>query len=313
MNIVIFFYNMLIMTAFIANCVMFAILYKRKRSRTFLYISIMFLLFILDNLLLYMSEFLPEFAAYYSANRDKIIYFENILGFAIAWCYFMILTLDEQRAPSNTEAIIWVILLILIFTFTALCPRAYAKLALRILFSGICVGVFLLAYLRRIKEKKLSVSALPTASKHTIGNSIVLAALILQITETIERFLKFFNVSVLTGSRCISVEILSVLFSAIGFFFAFKELLPKSTTQAEQSAKPLQIFPLTLDFTKGYHLTNRETEVLNLLISGLSNADIGKAMFISEGTAKTHIHNIYQKLGVNSRFQLMNLISASNK
>jgi two-component system, NarL family, nitrate/nitrite response regulator NarL len=38
--------------------------------------------------------------------------------------------------------------------------------------------------------------------------------------------------------------------------------------------------------------------------AGLRNMEIGKKLFISEGTVKIHLHNIYQKLGVNSRTKL---------
>jgi DNA-binding NarL/FixJ family response regulator len=38
--------------------------------------------------------------------------------------------------------------------------------------------------------------------------------------------------------------------------------------------------------------------------AGLRNMEIGKKLFISEGTVKIHLHNIYQKLGVDSRTKL---------
>jgi LuxR family maltose regulon positive regulatory protein len=50
-------------------------------------------------------------------------------------------------------------------------------------------------------------------------------------------------------------------------------------------------------------LTTREEEVLNLLSAGLSNQEIAKRLFLSKGTIKTHTHNIYGKLGVQSRTQ----------
>jgi DNA-binding NarL/FixJ family response regulator len=38
--------------------------------------------------------------------------------------------------------------------------------------------------------------------------------------------------------------------------------------------------------------------------AGLRNMEIGKKLFISEGTVKIHLHNIYHKLGVDSRTKL---------
>lgn len=50
-------------------------------------------------------------------------------------------------------------------------------------------------------------------------------------------------------------------------------------------------------------LTARETEVLNQLAAGKSNQEIGSALFISEGTVKSHVNNILAKLGVSDRTQ----------
>jgi len=51
-------------------------------------------------------------------------------------------------------------------------------------------------------------------------------------------------------------------------------------------------------------LTPREIEIVKQVAAGLRNTEIGKRLFISEGTVKMHLHNIYQKLGVDSRTKL---------
>ncbi|WP_104043245.1 response regulator [Arthrobacter sp. ZGTC412] len=48
-------------------------------------------------------------------------------------------------------------------------------------------------------------------------------------------------------------------------------------------------------------LTPREAELLSLLTQGLSNRELGKRLFISEATVKTHLAHIYAKLGVDTR------------
>ena len=48
-------------------------------------------------------------------------------------------------------------------------------------------------------------------------------------------------------------------------------------------------------------LTPRELEVLKLVAAGSSNRDIGKVLFLSEATVKSHLVHIYDKLGVRSR------------
>ena len=49
------------------------------------------------------------------------------------------------------------------------------------------------------------------------------------------------------------------------------------------------------------HLSRREAEVFGLLRQGLSNREIGARLFITEDTAKQHVHRIFRKLGVKTR------------
>ncbi len=56
-----------------------------------------------------------------------------------------------------------------------------------------------------------------------------------------------------------------------------------------------------------FDLTEREREILQLLVDGLSYKEIGTRLNISTNTAKKHVINIYNKLHVNSRAQALHL------
>ena len=55
-------------------------------------------------------------------------------------------------------------------------------------------------------------------------------------------------------------------------------------------------------------LTKRELEIVRLVAEGLSNEEIGKKIFISPKTVKTHLSNIFDKLQVHNRFKAALLI-----
>ncbi|RPI83232.1 MAG: helix-turn-helix transcriptional regulator [Chloroflexi bacterium] len=50
-------------------------------------------------------------------------------------------------------------------------------------------------------------------------------------------------------------------------------------------------------------LSERESEVLRLIADGYSNSQIAGQLFISQGTVKRHITNMYGKLSVQTRTQ----------
>lgn len=54
-----------------------------------------------------------------------------------------------------------------------------------------------------------------------------------------------------------------------------------------------------------FGITAREAEIIRLLIEGRDTRRITEALFISDHTVKNHIHNIYRKLGIRNRIQLV--------
>ena len=64
---------------------------------------------------------------------------------------------------------------------------------------------------------------------------------------------------------------------------------------------------------QNYSISNREREIMELILQGKSNKEIEELLFISYNTVKNHIYNLYQKLGVKSRGQLINFILEARK
>jgi DNA-binding NarL/FixJ family response regulator len=52
-------------------------------------------------------------------------------------------------------------------------------------------------------------------------------------------------------------------------------------------------------------LTPREIEIVRLVAQGLRNRELANRLSITEGTVKIHLHNIYDKLGVDGRLELV--------
>ena len=63
--------------------------------------------------------------------------------------------------------------------------------------------------------------------------------------------------------------------------------------------------PPKKDNTRLVLLSDREQQVAALVCEGLSNKAIARKLSVSEGTLKSHLHTVFQKLGVQSRYSLL--------
>lgn len=73
-------------------------------------------------------------------------------------------------------------------------------------------------------------------------------------------------------------------------------------SESEQSAAAEGALP------REWGLTTRESEVLTLLTEGASNAQIANALFVSVETVRSHVKQVYRKLGVHTRSQATSLV-----
>lgn len=68
-----------------------------------------------------------------------------------------------------------------------------------------------------------------------------------------------------------------------------------------------------LDFLAEVHgLTQREREVMELAYEGLTNPEIAEALVISKYTVKRHMHNVFEKLDISTRIELVHLVDHEN-
>lgn len=112
------------------------------------------------------------------------------------------------------------------------------------------------------------------------------------------------------------LEAVALVFVAVASFMLMSEKSLFSFWEGgravadDSSGKPSDDYlKARLDFLgAAYALTEREQEMISLLAQGKTNNEIALETFISAGTVKVHLHNIYRKMGIHSRKELMALI-----
>jgi DNA-binding CsgD family transcriptional regulator len=90
-----------------------------------------------------------------------------------------------------------------------------------------------------------------------------------------------------------------ILGGVLGVLYRYRRLHLRAQADFESA--------LSVIFEK-YKISAREREILRLVIDGKPNREIEELLFISENTVRNHIYNIYKKLGVKNRLELLNLL-----
>jgi NarL family two-component system response regulator LiaR len=94
--------------------------------------------------------------------------------------------------------------------------------------------------------------------------------------------------------------------SAVDLAAAIQEAHAGRSTLAPEAVQALiqessQEVTVGRDVPEAFGLTPRESEVLALMVEGLSNPEIAERLVVSRSTAKAHVSNILSKLGVSNR------------
>lgn len=86
-----------------------------------------------------------------------------------------------------------------------------------------------------------------------------------------------------------------------GDYWVPRRLLHHFFNKHRQSANKNGVGP-----TSSIQLTGREKEILRMIKDGMSNSAVSKSLELSEHTVKSHLYNIYKKIGVRNRMEASN-------
>lgn len=76
---------------------------------------------------------------------------------------------------------------------------------------------------------------------------------------------------------------------------------PPGSAEPAAQVQPPVIRDRIEEVREQYQLTPREKEVVELIYRGRTNREIAEMLFLSESTVKTHVYNIFRKMGVKNR------------
>ena len=128
--------------------------------------------------------------------------------------------------------------------------------------------------------------------------------------EEIPRLSRITNVIVLTASESAENGVRALRLGAKGLVqkrFAIETLMMALHSVADGLVwmpPAVQTEFARQESSSGKELTPRECEIVRYVASGMRNIEVGERLSITESTVKTHLNNIFQKLGVRDRLEL---------
>ena len=300
--IAIFLYNILLIVLYSLTMAIAIFYYIKDHDKLDLMIAGYLGFFILDNTVIYMTEFLTSFAHSYNEIFMSVPIAKTIIFLANGYFMLWLATRLTQQKMSRLHYAL-LILLAIWLSSVPLLPNSALQVWLYYLPNQLLL-FYIGFYLLRQRKKTTLPAAYYLKSLQWLALASALAILI-------EDTFVIFNVDVYNSLvvKIFNRNICEDLFSIIICVLILRYYL-KDRQKAAQSADKAQEDDAALrfqNFCRHYQFTQRETEIFSLLLSHKQNQEIADALFLSIGTVKTHVHNIFIKLEIKKRTQIFPL------
>lgn len=287
-------------------CTGFYVIYMKNRKRGFLFLSLLYFLMIIDNSVIYISEFSKSFESLYETSNILYIVIYLIFFGIILTSRLIISELfdDKFTIIEKRFTIIIPILLLGLFIFI---PFQLSEI---LIYFSFFLALSYVAF-RTYKNINHNTDKFDekTSKKYKILMFVIIILSAIAIVDNFIYYLSYYkelNLALITLEyRTISFDIIKLLSCVIGIknlYSSFEKLFAKKDIDEKSETEKLN------DFCIKYSLTTRQSEIIELIIEGCSNKEIGSKLHITEGTVKTHIYNIFKKTDISSRNQLLKKI-----
>lgn len=274
----------------------------------------LFAFFLIDNLIIFMTEQLQGFAGWYNRTFLQSPAIKSVIYLGIAYFSIRAWNALVKRKRTSLQAVA-VILLGLWLVFVPLMGRGPWEVWLYYLgyqIFSVIVSAYGLLWLRRGSPRgdEGGFRRIRALLITVIVMSFVIAAEDTYVIFKVDNY----NAGPYIYNRNVSEDmfrLILICFVFVRLRACFRPLPPVPAQDIEEAAEPLSSADYNqLKYSQHLGLTRREEEILLLLLDNMNNKQISEELYISLGTVKAHIHNIFQKADVTSRSELLRQFDA---
>lgn len=324
MDMLIFVYNIALLILFTIVVSYSFKIYLCKKEKLHLFISVLFLFYIFDNIVIYMTEFLNSFSKAYDLSFLIAPTFKTLIFIVTGLCLIMIQENVLKLKLKAFDICIYVTLTLIVL----IVPFVFEKnLMVWLYYLPYQLFTFYLSFIGILylnKNKDLLNNKLIQKYKNLLFWTAVFSVLIVvEDSVVIFNYDIYSDVMVKINNRNVCEDILSIIYALYAIVYysgniAITEDINSNNNDDKNNIvnedksnicneKVISVKNLNLDFGEKYSLTPREIEIFNLMLQGKTNNDISEGLMISLGTVKTHVHNIYQKVDVTKKSMLIKI------
>lgn len=310
-------YNLFLIIIYSGILWMSFFLYFNGKNKILLWIGMIYGAIIIDDIVIFLSEMFQNFAEHYNRifmivpTHKTLIYLILSLGY---------LTIFKQLVNKKRTWYDFVILAVYV-TFMLFIPameNCAWKIWLYFLPSQLYNAYLGIEALWAIKKNPEAYqNSFYRWCKRLFYLTVIMNLFIIaEDTIVIFHFDVYSKYYINMNNRSFTSDILYLIhagFSAAYLLYYLKISLRNNTIVTSVTSQTHADLPSDLEesmlfhFSEEYHLTAREREILKVLLLDKTNQEISDDLYISLGTAKTHVHNIFQKIGVVKRPQLLGI------
>ena len=312
MNTLMFFYTLAILVICIVTAVLSLAAYASSRRRFFIYGSGVFICYAIEMTEIFFFEYTLQnqsFPAsdYYSITMPVLRTLVATASQAFIWLIAMDLLDKHSKKQFVIPVATFFLSELLIIVAVPYGPiHQWLYYTMRQVFL-VFVGLYIFWTAHKSTQVELK-ARVNNQRKHLIIGAILVGCIVAE---------DFYNILVVPMSlapswlqlylseRNFSENIFACYFAILLIIYAYHVLSIRMQEEKNVSDLDRHIEEQMPFYRNAYKLSNRETEVMRLVVLGKSNQEIADELFLAVGTVKTHIHNILVKTEQQNRTTLI--------
>lgn len=306
--IFVFIYNILLIVLYTIALSLTMNTYFKEKNYFFLMLSCYLLFYILDNVVIYMTEFLNNFALQYNEAFMNVPAAKTFIFMGNAIFFLLSVILLAKRKFLFLDYFSLTLLLVCML-FVPLIADNALKVWLYYLPNQLFSFYVGLRALSLAKNLQTEISQLSIRYLKRVG----ILAIIFSIAIILEDSYVIFNVDQYSSltlkiyNRNVCEDIFSIIISSLVIYFFIHDYQSAHSITNQLETKEQKEEAYFHHFCQKYQFTKREEDIFRLLLQHKQNQEIADELYLSLGTVKAHVHNIFVKLNIKKRTQIKTL------